>query len=281
MIFAGYALPKSIRLNIRRLYSRYKIKKRFAIDGKRVYTILYYKIISERKIRMGNNVYEAIKLDETAWRIEENGVRSFLFTGTDKALLVDSGFGSGDLKKAVAGLTDLPVTLVNTHADGDHTGCNKQFGKACMHPAEFDRYSQNSGDASTAEPLWEGDIIELGGRRFEVILIPGHTPGSIALLDEKNRIIIGGDSVQAGMIYMSGPGREINAYIHSVKKLARIRRRFDFIYPSHGPIPVDAGIIDALIDGAVKIRDGKIKGTEPPHETPAKLYDIGAAKFLY
>jgi glyoxylase-like metal-dependent hydrolase (beta-lactamase superfamily II) len=231
---------------------------------------------------MEKSVYEAIQIDEKSWRIEENGVRSFLFVGTEKAMLVDTGFGTGNIREVVESLTKLPVMLVNTHADGDHLGCNKLFDKAYMHPAEFDRYHQKMGYEFTAEPLWEDDIIDLGGRCFEVILIPGHTPGSIVLLDAENKVLIGGDSIQAGNIYMFGAGRNIHAYIHSMKELAiRKHEPFDTVYPSHGPFPVDAGIIDALISGAEQVRDGKIEGVSPPRDVPAKLYDVGAAKFLY
>ena len=230
---------------------------------------------------MEKSIYEPVQIDEKSWRIEENGVRSFVFAGTDKVLLVDTGFGTGNIKEVVDGLTKLPVMLVNTHADRDHFGCNRLFEKAYMHPAEFDRYHQATGMEFIAEPVWEGDIIDLGGRCFEVVLTPGHTPGSIALLDAENRILVAGDSVQAGMIFMFGAGRDMDAYIYSMIKLANMRETFDTVYPSHGPFPVDAGIIDGLIAGAKQIRDGKIAGTAPPFETPAKMYDAGAAKFLY
>ena len=230
---------------------------------------------------MGKSAYEIIQIDERSWRIEENGVRSFLFTGTVKALLVDSGFGTGNIREVVESLTKLPVMLVNTHADRDHIGCNKLFDKAYMHPAEFDRYHREIGREFTAEPVWEGDIIDLGGRCFEVTLIPGHTPGSIVLLDAENKILIGGDSVQAGMIFMFGPGRDIDAYICSLKELYNMREVFDTVYPSHGPFPVKSGIITELISGAEQIRNGKITGTKAPFDTPAEVYDTGAAKFLY
>ena len=231
---------------------------------------------------MEKSVYEVIQINDTSWRIEESGVRSFLFVGTDKALLIDSGFGTGNIKEVVEALTTLPIMLVNIHADKDHLGCNKLFDKAYMHTAEFDRYHQAMGKECIAAPLWEDDIIDLGGRIFQAILIPGHTPGSIVLLDEENKILIGGDSVQMGAIYMFGTGRNIHAYIHSMKELAmRIRRKFDTVYPSHGPFPVDAGILDELIDGAKQIRDGKVVGVPPPRDVSAKLYEIGRVKFLY
>jgi hypothetical protein len=50
---------------------------------------------------MTNSVYEVHPIDETCWRIEENGVRSFLITGTQKAVLIDSGFGTGNIRGIV------------------------------------------------------------------------------------------------------------------------------------------------------------------------------------
>ena len=81
---------------------------------------------------------EAAKIDNSSYRIEDNGVRSLLFIGTERALLVDTGFGNaGSLRNVVEALTDKPVMLVNTHADDDHTGCNHEFDCAYMHPAEM------------------------------------------------------------------------------------------------------------------------------------------------
>ncbi len=233
---------------------------------------------------MKNNPYEVHQVDASCWRIEENGVRAFLITGTEKALLIDSGFGTGNIREIVDNMTNLPLMLVNTHTDRDHTGCNSLFEKAYMHPSEYDRYNQGVGAGAglAVEPLWEGDRINLGGRNFEVILIPGHTPGSIALLDAENRILISGDSVQAGTVYMFGPGRNIQAYITSMTKLAAISGRFDTVYPSHGPIPISSDILDGLIIGARRVLNNEIEGTKAERmDISAKVYDVGVAKFLY
>lgn len=231
---------------------------------------------------MKTSPYAVHQIDRSCWRIEENGVRAFLITGSEKALLIDSGFGTGNIKEVVDQLTGLPVMLVNTHADRDHIGCNALFGEAYMHPSEYDRFHRGAGAGLTAKPLWDGDRIDLGGRILEIILIPGHTPGSIALLDSENRMLFSGDSVQAGIVYMFGPGRNIEAYIASLTKLIEIRESFNTIYPSHGPIPVNADIIGGLADGAKKIRDGEIEGVPSEYANiSAKVYDTGAAKFLY
>lgn len=232
---------------------------------------------------MSQAPYEIIKIDDTSYRIEENGVRSLLFIGASEALLIDSGFGTGDLRSVVESLTDLPIKLVNTHADRDHIGCNTQFACAYMHPAEYDRYRGAAAEMPTdVMPLWEGDIIDLGNRRFEVILIPGHTPGSIALLDEANGILISGDSVQDGRIFMFGGGRNMPAYLASMKKLSALRGRFNTVYPSHSTFPVSPEIIDGLITGAEKTLSGELKGEVTTlRDAPIRVIDIGVAHFLY
>lgn len=196
-------------------------------------------------------MYEVFRLDESCWRIEEDGVRCFLFIGDSRALLIDTGFGTGDLRGTISEITDLPVMLVNTHADGDHLGCNHQFAACHMHPAEYDRYMQKMGrEAKAPRPLWEGDSIDLGNRALEIILIPGHTPGSIALLDRENRALFSGDSVQDGRIFMFGPGRNLGAYIASMEKLVQRAPSFQSVHPSHGSVSLPAAVIAPLMEGA-------------------------------
>jgi Zn-dependent hydrolases, including glyoxylases len=226
------------------------------------------------------SVYEVIQLDDRSWIIVDGIVRTFLFAGAKKALLVDTGFGTGDLKATVKALTDLPIMLVNTHADRDHVSGNVQFETAFIHPAEYDRYYQFVSSGCPASPLWEGDVIDLGGRNFEVILIPGHTPGSIALLDIQKRVLIAGDSI-GDMIYMFGPGRHMDAYIASMEKLFSMQGRFDTVFPAHGNFPLSSSVLSEYISGACRIRNGEIPRSAPPIDVLAGLYDVGVTRFLF
>jgi len=230
---------------------------------------------------METTKYQAFPLDETCWRIEENGVRVFLIKGIEKALLIDTGFGTGNIREFVETMTDLPIMLVNTHADGDHIGGNHFFSEVYMHPSEYDRFYEKKKSAMKMRPLWEKDIIDLGNRKLEVVLIPGHTPGSIALLDRENRILFSGDSVSASTIYMFGAGRNLPAYMDSLEKLLSLRSDFDTIYPSHGSIPIDRSILSELLLGANSLFEGKLEGKTPENNVPAMLYDISCSKFLY
>ena len=102
--------------------------------------------------------YEVIQMNQNTWRIEDMGVRFFLLTGTDKALLIDSGMTVSNAKDIAAGLTDLPISLLNTHADRDHIGSNEQFESFYMHPLEESVY-RRSGKRGSIIPIQEGDTL--------------------------------------------------------------------------------------------------------------------------
>ena len=225
---------------------------------------------------------EAAKIDDSSYRIEDNGVRSLLFIGTDRALLVDTGFGNaGSLRDVVEALTDKPVTLVNTHADDDHTGKNEEFDCAYMHPAEMPYYFATAKPGAKAAPLWEGDIIDLGGRKFEVVLIPGHTPGSIGLLDRENRILVAGDSISYTPVFMFTEVRSIYAHMASMEKLLKMKGSFDVIYSAHGDMEVSPAQISKLLEAGKKLVAGDITPMEPPFPIPAKMYVHNGAAFFY
>ena len=231
---------------------------------------------------MADGKFEVIEAGSGCWRIEDNGVRAFLFTGKEKALLVDSGFGkSGSIKAVAESLTGKPVMLVNSHADGDHVGGNADFDRAYMHPAEFPYYRECCPGGVDAYPLWEGDTLDIGGRKFEVILIPGHTPGSIALLDREHRLLVAGDSISDGPIFMFGKFRSLRAYIYSMKKLSAMSGAFDTIYPAHGPCPLGTDIIGKLTNGAESVLRGEAEVTDPPFDLAAKVYKAGGVSFFY
>ena len=77
-------------------------------------------------------------IDENTWCIEEsNGmVYGFLLAGRDRAVLLDTGFGTCDYKKMAASVTALPVDVINTHGHLDHVSQNYAFDRAYLHPAD-------------------------------------------------------------------------------------------------------------------------------------------------
>ena len=224
---------------------------------------------------------EIIQINANTWRIEDDGVRLFLLAGTEKALLIDSGMNLSNARDVAAGLTDLPLSLLNTHADRDHIGSNEQFDAFYMHPADEPVY-RRSGKPGTIIPVREGDSLNLGDRELRIIHLPGHTPGSIAVLDVQNRVLISGDPVQEhGRIFMFGDHRNMKDYIASLEHLEGFADQFDEIWPSHADIPVSPSVIRKLRDGAQAVLDGTIPGK--PTEFFGQsivVYDLGFCTLL-
>ena len=224
---------------------------------------------------------EIIPINEISWRNEDSGVRCFLLTGSEKALLIDSGRELHTARDIAESLTDLPVMLLNTHADGDHTGSNEQFESFYMHPDE-EAHFRRGGRGGTIIPVREGDILDLGGRELRIIDLPGHTPGSIAVLDVGNRVLISGDPVQEhGRIFMFGAHRNMENYIRSLEHLETFTAEFDEIWPSHADIPISPALIRKLHDGALDVLDGKVAGSPVEvHGNQVIAYDLGFCTLL-
>ena len=223
---------------------------------------------------------ETIKINDSTWRFEDGGVRFFLLCGKEKAALIDTGMNAPDAKELAEGVTDLPLILINTHGDPDHISGNGAFEEFYMSPKEEDNYRNNGGKGKII-PVNDGDVIDLGDRPLKIIDNPGHTPGSIVILDEKYKVLIGGDAVQDGNIFMFGRYRNLDTYISSLKRLKEYDGSFDEIYPMHGTIPVKSELIEKLIDGAEQIQSGSAEGKKVDmFGTEVMLYKFPYAGFL-
>jgi len=228
--------------------------------------------------------YVAIQIDEDTWRIEETMVRFFLFVGSERALLVDTGFGTGDLRSLLKRLTDKEISVVLTHADPDHRTGSGIFSEVRMHPAEFAHYRADAPDGpALPAPVWESDVIDIGGRRFEAVHVPGHTPGSIALLDRERRVLVSGDNVATSApVFLTGIWRSPEAYLQSLKKLEGLTGAYDTLYPSHGDLPLPASAVAKQLEAAEQLLAGALEPHDPPKEynLPAKLYIWKESMFL-
>jgi glyoxylase-like metal-dependent hydrolase (beta-lactamase superfamily II) len=150
-----------------------------------------------------------------------------------------------------------------------------------MHPAEYAQYFSKGNAGKQVEPLWEGRILDLGGLELEAVLIPGHTPGSIALLDRANRRLFAGDTISDSHIYMFGDGRDLQAFIESLRKLESMAALIETVHPAHGSPSLDAKWFTKTRAAAEKLLAGELAPEKPPFDLPCQLYRFDGVGLLY
>lgn len=207
----------------------------------------------------------------------------YLVAGSEKAMLVDTGMGIGNLAGEVKCLTNLPLIVVNTHGHPDHGGGNGNFDEIWVHPADIDlmrgmcsdEYRVNDVKAVLGEghpdyqrlidgmvknkpyhiqALKAGQIIDLGDRQFEVLDIPGHTPGCIGLLCSKEKILFTGDSVVETPVWLYlKHSLPLHTYWESLKRVTQREDEFEMLLPGHQPYPLGREHLSDLITCAGEI----------------------------
>lgn len=220
-------------------------------------------------------------LGQGRWQlIDERGGVMYLVTGKERALLIDTGFGVGDLVGALKALTHLPIVVVNTHAHADHIQGNGQFDEVRIHELDVPLIQHTE---TTLIPIRGGHLFQLGDRTVEVIAVPGHTPGSICLLDRITQTLFTGDSPRSGPLWMHLPTSLTLAELrNSLLHLLGFRALFDTLAPAHGdPMPAET-LIDDLLACAEGVLIGEIVGH--PHSTrfgDCLLAEYGSAAIMY
>jgi len=97
---------------------------------------------------------EIRKLNEQTWIFDEGGVYFYLLCGDETALLLDSGMHTENIRGLAASLTDLPLVLMNTHADRDHIGGNHEFEWFYMDPAEASNFYNTQKSSGQIQPVY-------------------------------------------------------------------------------------------------------------------------------
>jgi glyoxylase-like metal-dependent hydrolase (beta-lactamase superfamily II) len=228
-----------------------------------------------------------VVLIEEPWHDER--VKSYLITGANRALLLDTGMGVGDLRSVVARLTDLPVTVVLSHAHWDHIGSTHQFigdAEILVHPLaapelrvgisqeRMRRYLATehlSGPftgvdlAATAvipgvEPtrlIEHGATIDLGDRVIDVVHAPGHTAGLIVLWDPATATLFSTDAAYAGALYAQMADSNLADYHATLTLLADLDPVPRRLYPAHGESPVAPELLPVMRDAMGQVMTGR------------------------
>jgi hydroxyacylglutathione hydrolase len=186
--------------------------------------------------------------------IQENTY--ILYNEFNDCIIIDPGcYYDAEKDKLVAFIAENklnPTMLINTHCHLDHVFGNKFIAEkynltlqmheneksvlafaptsGLMYNIPFDNYE---GDFIY---LNEGDTIKLGEDELNVLLTPGHSPGSLSFYSAKNNFVIAGDVLFKNSIGRSDlPGGNHEQLIKSIKEKLLVLPSETIVYSGHGP----------------------------------------------
>jgi hydroxyacylglutathione hydrolase len=209
----------------------------------------------------------------------------YLVEGNEKAMLVDTGMGFGNLSSQVRQLTNLPLIVINTHGHPDHAGGNPNFDEVwfpkkdltimqamctdeyrlrdlkVFHGENPSQYQQLLSGMVSYKPvrlnfLSQDQVIDLGQRKFEVVEIPGHTPGSIGLINSNEKLFFTGDSIVQTPVWLYlKHSLPFKVYFESIQIIKKRKNEFETLFPGHNPTPLGIDLLDDLLHCAGEIWD--------------------------
>ncbi|MHA6531839.1 MBL fold metallo-hydrolase [Paenibacillus sp. BAC0078] len=242
---------------------------------------------------MNNSWFTVQQIDEATFAISEYGhwekVHSFLLLGQDKAALIDTGLGIGNIRTITDTLTRLPVEVLTTHVHTDHIGSHGDFERIFVHEGDLDwlvhgikglstrqirrdisrditQPTPDGFDPETYKPfqgepaglLHDGDRIDLGGRTLTVYHTPGHSPGHVAFFDETHGFLFTGDLLyDETPIYAFYPSTSPVDLVHSLERIAEIEG-IRTIYGSHNTLGLDPEILTEVKRAVRLLRDNDL-----------------------
>ncbi|MBN2480517.1 MAG: MBL fold metallo-hydrolase [Bacteroidales bacterium] len=179
-----------------------------------------------------------------------------LHDDTRQCIIVDPGcWDNGkcnELKSFIAGESLSPVCIINTHGHFDHIAGNAFFKREFGCPVWIHRDElfllEKAGEIAgmfgfqietPPHPdrfLQENEKIEFGDSVLLTILVPGHSPGSICLYSESDKLLICGDVLFNGGIGRTDLfGGNYGMLISGIRDKLLVLPRDTVVYPGHGP----------------------------------------------
>lgn len=226
---------------------------------------------------------------------DASGVCMYLIEGTERAALIDTGIGLGNLKDFVKTLTDKEPVVIVTHGHVDHamgagafdtvyiSPLDKEIYEAHSRLSERQAYLAGSGisgghpemareaaasDWMPAKPwadfraLHVGDVFDLGGQELEICPGAGHTLGCVTVLWRQARILFPGDAANdfTFLFDLTGGGNvlKLRDYAASLRALDAVSAgRYDRCMFFHGPGEGSPNTVAAMIELTDDVRAGR------------------------
>lgn len=220
-------------------------------------------------------------------------VDMYLIVGQNRSLLIDAGESKSDLAGYLRKLTDKPVDLLITHGHGDHAACIHQFDKVYMSHKDISILNELFNikiKASQVIDLDGTEEFDLGGCRLKVIAFPGHTQGSMMVLDSDRQLLFSSDGLGSGSIWMQLPhSTSLEAYADELRNLLKLTAEMDQLrllvgHDYQKPQELGRRYILDLLSLTEQIITGEVTGTPTPYEdevTGGLIAEYGQMQGLY
>jgi glyoxylase-like metal-dependent hydrolase (beta-lactamase superfamily II) len=182
--------------------------------------------------------------------------------GRDRDVQFDFGNGLASLSAAFP-KSERPMLAIASHAHVDHIGSFHEYMRRAGHALEADVFATMNDEGTFAswlvklngavehaphagwsmadyalepapltETLADGDIVDLGDRKLRVLHLPGHSPGSIGLLDERNGEFFPADAIYDDVLIDDLLGSSVPDYLKTMARLADLD--VHIVHPGHG-----------------------------------------------
>ncbi len=167
--------------------------------------------------------------------------------GSEEAVVVDPGFSAPHVRAMLEAAGKRPVAVLATHGHYDHIGSAAAFcgDELPFYIHEHDRMALTDpvvwGAGAETPPVpvqdvrtvAEGNVLEFGGFRIEVLHTPGHTPGSVCY--RTDGFLLSGDLVFKGTVGRHNfPNSNPADMRRSLQRFLALPDEMD-VYPGHGP----------------------------------------------
>lgn len=197
---------------------------------------------------------------------------AYLLNGTDYSLLIDTGLGIENIAEEVYNWTQKPVIAIATHIHWDHIGGHRYFPEFYVHeeevgwlagefpltmeqikafvvercelPEGFDVEKYEFFQGTPARILRDGEVMDIGGRKIEVLHTPGHSPGHMCFYEEKSGYLFTGDLVYKDTLFAYYPSTDPEAYLSSLERIAALPVKK--VFPAHHSLDIRPSIITEM-----------------------------------
>jgi len=179
------------------------------------------------------------QLENDMWVVETaDNTTMYIIEGSKRALLIDTGTDCTNLDSIIRQITTKPLYVVITHMHLDHAGNINYFDDIYFHQADTILMSRLSKPYKGNQHfVKDGDVFDLGNKTIEVKHMPGHTPGSIVLIDREAGNCYSGDAFGSGQVWLQlKPFTPVAEYARSCHKMLEFMDQgITKIYCGHYP----------------------------------------------